>query len=45
LFLGETIGWYTIAGCAMVVAGTALITGFMPSFGARAIVPVSPNSK
>lgn len=33
LFLGETIGWYTIAGSAIVLAGTALVTGFVPRFG------------
>jgi drug/metabolite transporter (DMT)-like permease len=32
LFLGETIGWYTIAGSAIVLAGTALVTGFVPRF-------------
>jgi drug/metabolite transporter (DMT)-like permease len=35
LFLGEIIGWYTVAGSAIVLAGTALVTGFMPGFGAR----------
>jgi drug/metabolite transporter (DMT)-like permease len=33
LFLGETIGWYTIAGSAIVLVGTALVTGFVPRFG------------
>jgi drug/metabolite transporter (DMT)-like permease len=32
LFLGETIGWYTIAGSAIVLVGTALATGFVPRF-------------
>jgi len=32
LFLGETVGWYTFAGAAIVIAGTALVTGFRPSF-------------
>jgi drug/metabolite transporter (DMT)-like permease len=32
LFLGEAIGWYTIAGSAIVLAGTALVTGFVPRF-------------
>jgi len=36
LFLNEVIGWYTIAGAAIVIAGTALVTGFAPRFGARA---------
>lgn len=30
LFLGEVIGWYTIAGAAIVIAGTMLVTGFRP---------------
>jgi drug/metabolite transporter (DMT)-like permease len=30
LFLGEEIGWYTIAGAMIVVTGTALVTGFNP---------------
>lgn len=37
LFLGEVVGWYTLAGAAIVLAGTAMVTGFMPRFG-RAIV-------
>ncbi len=36
LFLGEVVGWYTIAGAAIVISGTALVTGFIPSWGARA---------
>lgn len=28
LFLGEIIGWHTLAGGALVIVGTALITGF-----------------
>jgi drug/metabolite transporter (DMT)-like permease len=28
LFLNETIGWHTIAGSIVVIAGTALVTGF-----------------
>ena len=36
LFLGEVIGWYTVAGSAIVIVGTALVTGFRPSFLARA---------
>lgn len=35
LFLGETVGWYTAAGAAIVITGTALVTGFVPRFGAR----------
>ena len=45
LFLGEIVGWYTVAGSAIVIAGTALVTGFTPRFGARAIVADSSNSK
>ncbi|MES2901400.1 MAG: DMT family transporter [Pseudomonadota bacterium] len=37
LFLDEVIGWYTIAGAAIVILGTALVTGFAPRFGARKI--------
>lgn len=28
LFLGEAVGWHTLAGVAIVIAGTALSTGF-----------------
>lgn len=30
LFLDEAIGWHTLAGGAVVIAGTALVTGFSP---------------
>jgi len=30
LFLGEATGWNTWAGAAIVIAGTALVTGFSP---------------
>jgi drug/metabolite transporter (DMT)-like permease len=33
LFLGEVVGWYTVAGAAIVLTGTALVTGFVPRFG------------
>jgi drug/metabolite transporter (DMT)-like permease len=33
LFLGEVVGWHTIAGSAIVLVGTALVTGFIPRFG------------
>jgi drug/metabolite transporter (DMT)-like permease len=33
LFLGETVGWYTFVGAAIVITGTALVTGFRPSLG------------
>jgi drug/metabolite transporter (DMT)-like permease len=29
LFLGEKVGWYTVAGSAIVLLGTALVTGFI----------------
>jgi drug/metabolite transporter (DMT)-like permease len=32
LFLGEVVGWYTVAGSAIVLVGTALVTGFVPRF-------------
>ena len=31
LFLAEEIGWYTIVGSAIVIVGTALVTGFRPN--------------
>jgi drug/metabolite transporter (DMT)-like permease len=31
LFLGETVGWHTLVGGAVVIAGTALVTGFSPA--------------
>ena len=36
LFLGETVGWHTLAGSATVLVGTALVTGFVPHFGRAA---------
>ena len=45
LFLGEVVGWYTIAGAAIVIGGTALVTGFAPRFGQRAIVADSTTSR
>jgi drug/metabolite transporter (DMT)-like permease len=44
LFLGETIGWYTIAGSAIVLVGTALVTGFAPRFG-RTATPAPATGK
>jgi drug/metabolite transporter (DMT)-like permease len=40
LFLDEAVGWHTLAGAAVVIVGTALVTGFsprllLPSAGAR----------
>jgi drug/metabolite transporter (DMT)-like permease len=31
LFLGEAAGWHTLVGGTIVVAGTALVTGFSPA--------------
>lgn len=31
LFLDEAVGWHTLAGSAVVIAGTALVTGFSPA--------------
>jgi len=42
LFLGEVVGWYTIAGSAIVLVGTALVTGFVPRFK-RAAAPALPS--
>jgi len=36
LFLGETVGWYTLVGAPIVLVGTALVTGFVPRFGRSA---------
>jgi drug/metabolite transporter (DMT)-like permease len=33
LFLGEAVGWHTLAGSAIVLVGTALVTGFVPRSG------------
>jgi drug/metabolite transporter (DMT)-like permease len=35
VFLGEVVGWYTIAGAAIVIVGTALVTGFSPGWKGR----------
>lgn len=40
LFLGEVVGWHTVAGAAIVILGTALVTGFRPGFLARRAVAV-----
>ncbi len=32
LFLHEVVGWHTIAGSAIVLLGTALVTGFKPTW-------------
>lgn len=32
LFLHETIGWHTILGAAIVLLGTALVTGYRPAW-------------
>ena len=36
LFLGVTVGWYTLVGAPIVLVGTALVTGFVPRFGRSA---------
>jgi drug/metabolite transporter (DMT)-like permease len=43
LFLGEVVGWYTVAGSAIVLVGTALVTGFVPRF--RRAAPASCPAK
>lgn len=30
LFLGESVGWHTLAGSLITITGTALVTGFRP---------------
>jgi drug/metabolite transporter (DMT)-like permease len=37
LFLHEVVGWHTIAGSAIVIVGTALVTGFRPAWTRRAV--------
>lgn len=37
LFLGEVVGWHTLAGVAIVLLGTALVTGFLPRRRAAAV--------
>jgi drug/metabolite transporter (DMT)-like permease len=32
MFLHEVIGWHTLLGSGIVLVGTALVTGFVPSF-------------
>lgn len=32
IFLHEVIGWHTLLGSGIVLVGTALVTGFLPSF-------------
>jgi drug/metabolite transporter (DMT)-like permease len=43
LFLGETIGWYTLVGAPVVLLGTALVTGFSPRFGRAGRAVVAPG--
>lgn len=35
LFLGEVVGWHTVLGCAIVLIGTALVTGYKPGFARK----------
>ena len=44
LFLGEVVGWYTIAGAAVVIGGTALVTGYSPRAATRVTVPDSSKT-
>jgi drug/metabolite transporter (DMT)-like permease len=44
LFLGEVVGWYTLVGAAVVLAGTAMVTGFMPRFGRGIVAGPSKSS-
>lgn len=37
LFLGEAVGWHTLAGSGIVLVGTALVTGFVPRLGRTAV--------
>jgi drug/metabolite transporter (DMT)-like permease len=40
LFLNETIGWHTLAGATIVIAGTMLVTGFSLNSLCAATAPV-----
>ncbi|WEF33148.1 DMT family transporter [Pseudoduganella chitinolytica] len=37
LFLHEIVGWYTLAGAALVIAGVVLVTGYRPAWSRRAV--------
>ena len=39
IFLDEAVGWHTLAGSLLVIAGTMLVTGFKPGklFAGRAV--------
>jgi drug/metabolite transporter (DMT)-like permease len=41
LFLGDVVGWYTIAGSAIVLVGTALVTGFVPRMPGSKTIPMT----
>lgn len=45
LFLHEVVGWHTIAGAAIVITGTALVTGFAPRLGAHAKATAAVDTK
>ena len=45
LFLGEVVGWHTVAGAAIVITGTALVTGFLPRSCAVLWCRPPPNGK
>ncbi len=42
LFLGEAVGWHTLAGAAIVLVGTALVTGFVPRLKRPALAAGKP---
>ena len=39
IFLHEVVGWHTIAGAAVVIVGTALVTGYSPRLANRTTSP------
>ena len=39
LFLHEVVGWTTLAGAAIVIAGTILVTGYRPAWSRSAKAP------
>ena len=45
LFLHEVVGWHTIAGAAIVITGTALVTGFSPGSMRPTVVTGSTTLK
>lgn len=45
LFLGETVGWYTLVGAPVVLLGTALVTGFTPRIKRSAATVAAPGNE